>query len=51
MNLTKDVLDNGYFESDGKRYYYYTTRETIGLCNIIKNIQVPIQGEAKVTVQ
>jgi hypothetical protein len=52
VNLRTDVLDNGYFESGGKRYYYYTTKETMGLlCTIIKAIQVPIQDEAKVLVQ
>jgi hypothetical protein len=55
VNITMDVLGNGYFESGGKKYYYYTGREHIKLkgeeyCGLNKIIQVPIQDEIKVIV-
>lgn len=52
VNLTKNILDRGAFESGDKSYFYFTKKiEAKNYCPLSKTIQVPIQGDLKVMVQ
>ena len=51
VNLSKNVLDNGTFESGGRSYFYYITKEADDrVCTLVKTIQVPIPNGPDVAI-